>query len=362
MKKALSRLLAILCICSILVGCQQPPAEEPLPPENSGAAEGADAQPVEEEGLPPVYGDDIPPSDYSIEANWLSLPETEHAVDVFYLYPTAWNKTEADPHFCQIDNETLRAGGAFNVAHQASAFEGVANIYAPVYRQVDALWLLGEDKLTEGQKYFDGIPYTDARAAFEYYIEHYNNGRPFMLAGHSQGANVVKSLLKYYMAEHPEVYERMVCAYIVGYSVTQAELDEFPHLKFAEGASDTGVIVSWNTEAPGMEYSPLVLEGAIAINPITWTRAEEVAGKEQNLGSHLAFRGTSVVEDKEQFADAAVDLKRGSVICSTVDVEQYATTGIFPTGSFHVFDFGLYYENIRENARTRADAFLQQSE
>ncbi len=313
---------------------------------------------LEAQGLPPVFSEVIEASDYSNETNWLSLPTTTHAVDVFYLYPTAWNKTDDDPHFCQIDNPSLREGGAFNVANQASAFEGVANIYAPLYRQVDALWLLGENKLAEGQKYFDGLPYADAVAAFEYYLEHYNNGKPFMLVGHSQGANVIKSILKYYMADHPDVYQNMVCAYVVGYSVTEQDLLDFPHLKFAEGADDTGVIVSWNTEAPGMTENPLVLDGAISINPITWTRTDETATKEQNLGSHLAFKVTGMVQDMEKFADATVDLERGSIICTTVDVDTYATTGIFPTGSFHIFDFGLYYQNIHQNAQTRADAFL----
>lgn len=317
---------------------------------------------LESKGIPPVFSEVIEATDYADPTHWLSIPDTAHAVDVFYLYPTSWNKTDADPHYCSIDNPTLRAGGQFQVGAQASVFEGVANIYAPLYRQVDALWLLNSGNLESGQAYFDGIPYADALAAFEYYLEHYNNGKPFILAGHSQGANVTYSILKYYMAEHPDVYERMVCAYIVGYSVTEKELAAYPHLKFAEGATDTGVIVSWNTEAPGTVDNALLFDGAISINPITWTRTDAPAAKEQNLGSVLANRLTGTTEEKAQFADATVDPARGSVICASVDASVYAAGGMFPVGSYHMYEYGFYYHNIRANAAARVAAFLDATE
>ena len=93
-------------------------------------------------------------------------------------------------------------------------------------------------------------------------------------------------LLSEYMKTHPEVYSRMIAAYSIGYSITKDFLAKNPHLKFAEGPADTGVIISYNTEAPTIEgTSLLVLPGAIAINPITWTREEIPATVEQNLGS-----------------------------------------------------------------------------
>ena len=100
----------------------------------------------------------------------------------------------------------------------------------------------------------------DAFAAFDYYIKNYNNGRPFILASHSQGSNVMIFLLAEYMKEHPEVYKKMIAAYVIGYSVTDDYLAKNPHLKFAEGADDTGVIISYNTEAPSIPgKNPVVL-------------------------------------------------------------------------------------------------------
>ena len=61
---------------------------------------------------------------------------------------------------------------------------------------------------------------------------------------------MVKYVLKNYFKEHPDYYKRMVAAYAIGFAITKDDLEAYPHLKFATGESDTGVIVSWNTEGP----------------------------------------------------------------------------------------------------------------
>jgi len=125
----------------------------------------------------------------------------------------------------------------------------VENIYAPYYRQADAVYTLNLP-LEEQDSIIGGIPKTDVFTAFDYYIKNHNNGRSFILAGHSQGSNVLVYLLSEYMKENPKVYARMIAAYVIGYSITEDYLTKNPHLKFAEGPDDTGVIISYNTEAP----------------------------------------------------------------------------------------------------------------
>ncbi len=347
MKRFISIILSALMLSALFTGCADKG-------ENIGKT-------VNEanKDTPPVYGDKIKATDYSMTDNWIHIPDTDFDIDVFYLYPTSWTKTENDPYYCEIDNESLRKSAPFNYKRQASAFETCANVYSPFYRQVDALWLLGENKLQEGQKYFEGIPYTDAVAAFQYYLENYNEGKPFILASHSQGSAVMKGILKYYMKENPDVYERMIAAYIIGYSITENDLKEHSHLKFATGESDTGVIVSWNTEAPGTEYNPLLFEGAISINPITWTLDETPAAKDENAGSLIANLQKGELVAMEKLADATVNKERGSVICSSVDVNVYAPDGApFPKGVYHLNDYGFYYNNIRENAAKRIESYL----
>ncbi len=92
------------------------------------------------------------------------------------------------------------------------------------------------------------------------------------------------------MIAHPDVYQRMIAAYVIGYPVTQAYLNDNPHLRFATGASDTGVIISYNTEVPFVNPSNnFVVRGMVGlvINPIIWTTTEAVATKQQGLGSFM---------------------------------------------------------------------------
>ena len=297
-------------------------------------------------------------TDYSRSAHWLSLPATvDKGVDVFYLYPTAWQKTNpTDPNVCQIDNASMKMGAPAVFALQATAFETVGNIYAPYYRQADAAYILSV-RPEERDEVMRGIPKSDAIAAFDYYIEHYNSGRPFILAGHSQGSMVLMYLLSEYMKEHPQVYGRMIAAYVIGYSVTDDYLAKNPHLKFAKGPDDTGVIVSYNTQAPNVAANgnPVVLPGAIAINPITWTREETLAPIAEGLGSFMPD-SKGVFRKVPQYADARVNNARGAVITTADSRGLYLAFGV---GIFHVYDYLFYYYNIRENAANRTEHFRE---
>ena len=123
-------------------------------------------------------------------------------------------------------------------------------MFAPYYRQGN-LSVLAKMSAKEMIEYQHQEQRTDVFGALDYYFGHYNEDRPFILAGHSQGSIMRRIVLSEYMKAHPEYYERMIAAYVIGFPVTQEYLDENPHLKFAEGADNIGVIISWNTEGPG---------------------------------------------------------------------------------------------------------------
>ena len=301
-------------------------------------------------------------TNYANPEHWLALPASpDKPVDVFYLYPTVFQKVNKnEPNICNIDNPVMVKYSQLALAFQASAFDPVGNIYAPYYRQADAAYTLGLP-LAEQHKVVGGIPTTDASAAFDHYINNFNNGRPFILAGHSQGSNVLLYLLSDYMKKHPEVYRRMIAAYVIGYSITPEYLAKNPHLKFAKGAKDTGVIISYNTEAQKVAgKNPVVLPGAMAINPITWTRGEKTATAAESLGSVDMDENGKLITLKK-YADARVDKAKGVVICSTVDVNKLSPGNqVFPKGVYHRYDYPFYYYNLRENAAVRTNRFLQE--
>jgi hypothetical protein len=297
-------------------------------------------------------------TDYSVSGHWLSVdPSHSKPVDVFYVYPTSYSKSTDGPDYCAVDNVVMVKGanGAFN--RQATAFVTVGNIYAPYYRQADAGYVLSNPDVQAQNEAIRLVPAADCIAAFNFYLDHFNSGRPFILAGHSQGSNILLEILAS-IRTRPEVLDKMVAAYVIGFSVTQQYLDENPPLKFATGPDDTGVIISYNTEAAGVPSNPVVREGALAINPITWTRGATPALKEQNFGSIKVITAALCdVTPIMGLASAQVDTARGVVVCASVDPAAYALPG-WPAGVYHSYDYPFYYYNIRENAQARVDAYL----
>ena len=296
-------------------------------------------------------------TDYSKASNWLTMDVSGSLpVDVFYLYPTEWQKGPDDSDYCTVDNVSMIKGanGAFN--RQATAFLPVGNIYAPYYRQADAAYTLTLSTVEQQEEAIRIIPAADGIAAFNYYLEHYNNGRPFILAGHSQGSNVLLYILTQ-IKDQPEVLDRMVAAYVIGFSVTQEYLDQNAPLKFAAGPDDTGVIISFNTEGEGVAFSPLVRPGALAINPISWTLTEAEAPREDNVGSiTLITAAVCDLTPVKGLASAQVDTLRGVVVCKSVDPAGYSLPGL--PGVYHSFDYPFFFYNIRANAQNRVDHYL----
>ena len=225
--------------------------------------------------------------DYSDKNNWMRQPEATKDVDAFFVYPTEYDDpSEGAPKFAPIDEPAMRNPAEYAYLKIATAFEDCANVFAPFYRQGNMSYL-GKITAEERNAAFNSIPKTDILAAIDYYFKHLNGGRPFILVGHSQGSIMQTFVLSEYMKAHPEYLKRMVAAYVVGYSITEDFLKANPHLKFAEGADDTGVIVSYNTEGAGNGNNIVVLPGAISINPINWKRDETYASAEESLGGRV---------------------------------------------------------------------------
>ena len=304
-------------------------------------------------------------TDYSMAEHWLKLPSsTEKPVDVFYLYPTVWKPDSiTNPLYCKIDDASMLKGSAIKYTIQATAFETVGNVYAPYFRQANAFTTLTS---TEEQRWeiIKNIPARDAIAAFDFFIKNYNNGRPFIIVGHSQGANVLLFLLSDYMKAHPKVYARMIASYVIGYPVTAEFLAENKHLKFAEGPDDTGVIISYNTQSPNVLPGKNIVVSdnvGLVINPINWKRDETPASATESLGSNWYDANRNIIKVMN-FADARIDLSQGVLICSTVnEADAFKYSSNMGLGVYHSFDIPFYYYNLRENAEKRAKVFLEKS-
>ena len=313
------------------------------------------------------------PIDYSKKENWCKLPEVTKEVDTFYIYATEYilgSMAEGAPDYADLDNEEMVEGAKGEYALHASAFAESTNVFMPYYRQV-GLHYAGVVWKRDG--IFDasltGTPYDDIVDALNYYFEHLNGGRPFIIAGHSQGSALTKKVLKEYFKEHPEYYGRMVAAYPIGYAVTRDDLAANPHLKFATGECDTGVIVSWNTEGRGnMEVNAdtcILQPGSISINPLNWKLDGTYAPASENLGSLWPNeKGELVIQDLG--ADAQVFPDRGVVITHAAgeayegEAAQIAAYFFGPDGR-HDSDYSLFYNNIKDNVAKRVAAYLSKN-
>jgi len=316
------------------------------------------------------------PLDYSDKTNWMAQEQNPtHEADLVYIYPTVSTKSPDGNGISGYDENYKNAAQcAFKVS--GSVFTSYTNVYAPYYRQVSldkAMQCKTQDEYKNFAK--ETVVRTDVYAALDYYFKNLNNGRPFIFAGHSQGSAIIQIILADYMKAHPEYLKQMIAAYVIGFSITKDYLKENPQVKFAQGETDTNVIVSYNTEGPDAKLPNFVVaEGSVSINPINWKLDETLATVDQNKGSivtkmdfnrllnpteeDLSNNNLSKIENG--YGDAKVELKRGSVICTTEKnyVASTPENSFFGDKSLHMYDYSLYAGNLKENGKKRIDAFL----
>ncbi|WP_338325291.1 DUF3089 domain-containing protein [Pseudodesulfovibrio senegalensis] len=292
-------------------------------------------------------------ADYSADNAWASRPaQPNKRADVFYVYPTIYS--DKSPKNMDVFDKRLRREVQGLLKSQAGAFSPAANLFAPYYRQL-SFPNLDSQKDKFHNTYFR-IGMDDVHRAFDYYLAFLNQGRPFILAGHSQGAIILVDLLRRRFHD-PVLQEKLVAAYVIGYSVTREDLKKYPWIKPAQRADDTGVVVSWNTEAPGCSGSPVLLPGAVSINPLNWKTDGTPADKNLNLGAVFFDDLTGAIKrEVPHYTGAYLDTKTRALMTSP---PEKLDLGRFPPGVLHKYDFALWYRNIERNAQDRIEAYLQ---
>ncbi|HJJ36087.1 MAG TPA: DUF3089 domain-containing protein [Methanocorpusculum sp.] len=307
--------------------------------------------------------------DYSDMNNWMFYPtEQTHDVDVIYIYPTV-SASDDLTYADRLDDPVMRAEAADVYKHQGSVFETVADVYVPYYREFsgqDIYAAMDGDMAPIGTEM--PIAIDDVYDALDYYFTHANNGRPFILAGHSQGTIMLKSVLSEYMADHPEYYKNMVAAYMLGFPVTESDYAASPYLKAATGADDTGVVVSWNTEIAGNPNETGVFKkaDAVLINPLNWKTDSTYAGKDENHGSFIRFEngtyGIGPGQVDAQILNHIIVVSEDSPVTAALTLSPNDVDMIVDlagTYSRHMDDYDYFYQNIRENAALRTAAFIR---
>ena len=302
---------------------------------------------------------DEQPSVYDQAENWAYL-ETEKAADadVFFICPTVYGGG-VDSFNMSMDDEAVKSDflGATNM--EKGIYDQDARFFAPYYRQAG----LNVYELPAGEREeYLALAYEDVRDAFTYYLEHYNDGQPIILAGFSQGADLSIRLLKDCFAEDA-VNDLLVACYAIGWRITEEELAEYPHLRFASGEDDTGVIVSFNSEAEAVTDSLMIPAGTrtLAINPLNWRTDGTPAGKEENLVACFTDYSGNIVTEIPRLTGAYIDGRRGALKVPDITPEEYpAGLPIFSDGVYHLYDYQFFYRNLQENVEVRLNAYLEE--
>jgi Protein of unknown function (DUF3089) len=169
-------------------------------------------------------------------------PATNPAFDCFYVYPTVSIETGNNADLAIQPAEVAAA------VTQASLFSQVCRIWAPMYRQATLASLVTGAAINPA---VDAVAYQSLLAGWDDYLAHFNDGRPVIFLGHSQGAAMLIRLLSSQVDPEPALRERVVSAIIAGGNVAvptgQLVGSTFQHLPLCSTPIETGCVIAYST-------------------------------------------------------------------------------------------------------------------
>lgn len=274
-------------------------------------------------------------------------PNSNLQADVFFVHPTTYTKKKKDdmPWNANLADQKLnQRTDESTIKFQASIFNGVGKLYAPRYRQAHIMAYFTRDQ--ELAKDVFEIAYADVKAAFEYYLAHYNQGRPIIIASHSQGTTHCKRLLKEFFDGKP-LQKQLVAAYLVGIPVEKGYFENIPA---CESANATQCICSWRTYLTG-NFPPYFRkeEQVVVTNPLSWKTDTLTAPRELNKGAVL------LKFDKVLPAVCDAKIEKGYL---WVSKPKFPGSFLYNNPNYHIADYNLFYLNVRENVSLRLTTFL----
>jgi hypothetical protein len=306
----------------------------------------------------------LPAPDYSKNEYWSALPflkdsadavpiaawcdeQPTSGADIFFIHPTTYiGKTGQKNWNADVNDKTVNAQvDKAPIRYQATIFNGAGKIYAPRYRQAH-LHTFYSDNKSEAQK-AAALAYHDVRSAFQYYLENYNNGRPFIIAAHSQGSFHGMMLIKEIIDGTP-LQEKLIAAYLPGWPIPK---DFYKNISPCTSPQETGCFTSWRTVKRG--YFPPAFhmpeKNILATNPVTWTLDTIAANQQDQLGGVL------------------LDFKtvRPALVCAQVcedlvwvNKPKFPGSILLTKRNYHIADYNFFYADVRKNAQDRVRAYF----
>ena len=296
---------------------------------------------------------------YADRNNWVIRDERKTGTDydVFYIYPTLASKAETPEMEWKNDPKLRKKIVGFSQAQTYGILGKSVRAFVPyvhqlTYRSVASVMKKHPLSKNEWKHFERGMK--ESVEAFRYYLKHCNQGRPYILLGHSQG-----SMDLYYLIEHcPEIKKEngFVTAYLVGLPHAETERirrDFGSRVTMAQNAGDLGVVAVWNTQNAQANADFMAGKGCYCINPLNWRTDAVPAGRDQHILAYFYdYRNGSVKTRKGMFG-ARVDPARGVLIVDLPSDSVWDAKGFMGKGIFHMNDIWFFAGNLRANAEHR---------
>ena len=352
------------------------------------------------------------PIDYSNAQNWETLPNASQGVDVFFVYPTTYTATSTlgpvwtPPWNQSVADARVDSVIKFQVTSKTGVFaKAGTNLYVPYFQQTSggdvlkALLFSTTPQNADAANAAMQVAYRDVSNAFDYYMKHFNkdakgNPRPFILAGHSQGSNLLLMLLQDKFSD-PSLRKQLIAAYVIGWSVTSDDMNSYPASLGQLGicgypsTRQTGCIVTYNTQsyagdftmAPGSSNLGIVKKNAYSVNPLTWVASGP--GEVESPGAPAAANMGAVFYQGQlgtvspvtfilnpdtgdytyeiaaytdaQNNDGALVIDATALLAPAKQPNLKSPYDVVPF--FHNYDYNFFYRNLEQNVVDRISAY-----
>ena len=328
--------------------------------------------------LAPALAEAPPAPDYHSDAAWAAQPGHPSAVDetpggvtkspsgsvpVFFIPPTTdYSLFTGNAEFNEGGLVEMRLDAVLKF--QASVFNSCCAIYVPRYRQATLRAIVSN---TPEAYAADETAYGDVARAFDVFLERIGN-KPFIIAAHSQGSIHAVRLMQEKIIGTP-LQKRLIAAYPAGTALPR-DIEKLG-LLICRQPDQTGFVVTWNSVHTGADdprrrneavvwwqhrYQPMAGRPLTCVNPLNW-QLDGVAPASANLGGiYSAGRSEPIPPPVPGVTGASCE--NGLLGVSVIpEQDAHYQDRLTPSGIYHVFDFGLFYMNIRANAAERIAAY-----
>ncbi len=311
---------------------------------------------------------DLPsPSPVTWQPDGMLPDAAQYNVAVFFVHPTSYlNKTHWN---APIDDPKARQLGEMMVRANASVFANAAQVWAPRYRQATVGAFLSD--LPAARQALD-LAYADVAQAFDAFVAAQPPRRGIVLAGHSQGSFMIKRLLKDKIAGTP-LARRIVAAYVIGWVV---DLDrDLPGmgLPACAAAAQGGCVISYLSFADDADPAtmrqayerfagspakptpaPSIVPRYLCSNPLTGGTGGS-APASANLGGIVPDLKLEHAKITPGLVGAVCNADGTLRIGSGPDMGPF----VLPGGNYHVYDYALFWTNLKRDFGLRAAAWQQ---